>query len=145
VTATLDVALGVDRPDWFLELLTEREPRIRLHFDRALYKKDRSPDEQAAFEAMLDSAEALLGLERDPAALARAVRANPRLRWVHTIPAGGGQYIRRAGLTPHELERVLFTTSAGVHARPLCDFPFCRRSSVRVRGTATSPSGCSTT
>jgi phosphoglycerate dehydrogenase-like enzyme len=44
------------------------------------------------------------------------------LRWVHTIPAGGGAQVRSAHLDQASLERILFTTSAGVHAQPLAEF-----------------------
>jgi phosphoglycerate dehydrogenase-like enzyme len=54
--------------------------------------------------------------------LARTVAANPGLRWVHTIPAGGGQQVRAARLDRDVLDRILFTTSAGVHAEPLAEF-----------------------
>jgi phosphoglycerate dehydrogenase-like enzyme len=50
------------------------------------------------------------------------VRANPRLRWVQTMAAGGGGQVKAAGLTREELDRVTFTTSAGVHAGPLAEF-----------------------
>ncbi len=46
----------------------------------------------------------------------------PALRWVHTMPAGGGAHVKEAGLTAAELERVVFTTSAGVSAPPLSEF-----------------------
>jgi phosphoglycerate dehydrogenase-like enzyme len=72
---------------------------------------------------LVDSADALYGIpDVDPAALARTVRANPRLRWVHTMAAGGGGQVKAAGLTDAELARVAFTTSAGVHGGPLAEF-----------------------
>ena len=54
--------------------------------------------------------------------LARAVRENPRLQWVQTMAAGGGSTVRDADLTPEELDRVVFTTSAGVHGPTLTEF-----------------------
>lgn len=84
---------------------------------------ERTPEQQARFEALLDSADALFGVpDQSGRALGRTVAANPRLRWVHTIPAGGGQQVKAARLDPADLERVLFTTSAGVHAVPLAEF-----------------------
>jgi len=113
-------------------LIAEREPRLELVHETSLLpdprsdwmaRHERSPEEQARFEALVDTAEALLGVpDGSGRALARAVAANPRLRWVHTIPAGGGQQVRAAGLSAVELERVVFTTSAGVHAGPLSEF-----------------------
>lgn len=83
----------------------------------------RTHAQQRTYEAAIDSADALYGIpDQDPASLARAVRANPRLRWVHTMAAGGGSQIKAAGLAADELDRVAFTTSAGVHGEPLAEF-----------------------
>ncbi|RMI08793.1 D-2-hydroxyacid dehydrogenase [Cellulomonas triticagri] len=83
----------------------------------------RTPEQQARFDALLDSADVLYGIpDVSPAALARTVRANPRLRWVQAMAAGSGAQVRAAGLTAAELDRVVVTTSAGVHAGPLAEF-----------------------
>ena len=80
-------------------------------------------EQQAEFDELVDSAEALFGLpDVDSAALARTVAANPRLRWVMTTAAGGGGQVKAAGLDREALERVLFTTSAGVHGGTLAEF-----------------------
>ncbi len=85
--------------------------------------KQRTPEDQARYESLLDSADVLFGVpDQSGRALARTVAANAGLRWVHTIPAGGGQQVRAARLSDDDLERVLFTTSAGVHATPLAEF-----------------------
>lgn len=118
------------------ELLTEREPRIDLVVDQSLlppmrhpadFSGDpsfrRTPEQQAAYEEMVDTADALYGIpDVDPGALARTVHSNPLLRWVHTMAAGGGGQVRAAQLTAAELERVVFTTSAGVHGDALAEF-----------------------
>lgn len=102
---------------WEPELLSDPE------IDWMTGPKRREPEEQARFESLLDSAEVLFGVpDQSGRALGRTVAANPRLRWVHTIPAGGGQQVKAARLSDADLERVLFTTSAGVHARPLAEF-----------------------
>lgn len=83
----------------------------------------RTPAEQRRFEELVDSADALFGIpDVDPAALARTVAANPRLRWVMTTAAGGGAQVREAGLAPEALQRVVFSTSAGVHGGALAEF-----------------------
>ncbi|MDJ0333855.1 D-2-hydroxyacid dehydrogenase [Salinibacterium sp. G-O1] len=124
--------LGKPQCDRLLQL----EPRIDLLWDPSLmpamrhatdYRGDpdfaRTPAQTTAFERLLDSADALFGIpDLSPDALRRAVRANPRLRWVQTMAAGGGAQVRVAGLDAHELERVVFTTSAGVHGGPLSEF-----------------------
>jgi len=118
------------------ELIVAREPRIDLVVDQSLLPPMRHPadfagdpaferdaEQQAAYEAAIDTADALYGIpDVDPAALARAVRANPRLRWVHTMAAGGGGQVRAADLSVEELDRVAFTTSAGVHGDALAEF-----------------------
>lgn len=132
----LRVAVAVNLPEELCELIERLEPRVDLVRDHRLYRPLRGPadwvgdpslarssEDQAAYESMLDDADAIFGIpDSDPAALARAVAANPRLRWVHTMAAGGGGQVRAAALDDAALERVAFTTSAGVHGAPLAEF-----------------------
>jgi len=114
------------------DLVRRLEPRVDLVHDPELAGPpsenwmehyDRPPHLQAAYEEYIDSAEALYGVpDQSGRALARTVAVNPGLRWVHTIPAGGGQQVRAARLSREDLERIVFTTSAGVHAEPLAEF-----------------------
>lgn len=136
MTARLRVVVAAPLAPELCELLTTREPRIDLVVDQTLlppmrhpadFSGDpsfrRTPEQQAAYEELIDSAEALYGIpDVDPAALARTLRANPSLRWVHTMAAGGGGQVRAADLTEAELDRVVFTTSAGVHGDALAEF-----------------------
>ncbi len=132
----LRVAIATPLTDELCALLTRLEPRLDIVCDQTLlppmrwpgdHEGDptfvRTPADQVAFEALVDSADALYGLpDTDPVALARTVRANPRLRWVHTMAAGGGGQVKAAGLTDEELARVRFSTSAGPHSGPLGEF-----------------------
>ncbi len=116
--------------------ILQLEPRIELIRDQSLYPPmrhaadfsgdpsfRRTPEQQHAFEDMVDDAEVLYGIpDVDPAALKRTVEANPSLRWVHIMAAGGGGQVKAAGLSADQLERVAFTTSAGVHGGPLAEF-----------------------
>ena len=116
--------------------IEQLEPRIEMVRDQSLlppmrfaadYSGDpsyaRTAEQQAAFEALLDSADVLYGIpDVDPAALRRTVEANPRLRWVQTMAAGGGGQVKAADLSAGDLGRVTFTTSAGVHGGPLAEF-----------------------
>lgn len=78
---------------------------------------------QARYERLVDSAEILFGIpDTSPAALARTVEANPGLRWVHTMAAGGGSQVRDAGIAPERLATLRVSTSAGVHGRGLAEF-----------------------
>lgn len=121
------------------ELIAEivaAEPRIDFVRDQSLLKPQRfpgdhsgdpdfrrTPAQQAAFEALVDSADVLYGVpDETPAELARTAAANPGLRWVHTMPAGGGAQVKAAGLPGAALERIAFSTSAGVHAEPLAEY-----------------------
>lgn len=83
----------------------------------------RSDEQQQRYEQMVNSAEALFGApDADAPALGRAVVSNQRLRWVHTMAAGGGSLVKEAGLSDENLQRVLFTTSAGIHGTSLAEF-----------------------
>jgi phosphoglycerate dehydrogenase-like enzyme len=134
--AQLRVVVPTPLSEELCALIERTEPRLELVRDQSLlpprlhpadHRGDpafrRTADQQARFEELIDSAEALYGLpDQSPQQLRRTVAANPRLRWVHTTPAGGGGQVRAAGLDPADLHRVVFTTSGGVHAEPLAEF-----------------------
>ncbi len=106
-----------------LEVVWEPELLNDPDIDWMVGPRQRTPEEQERYEALLDSADVLFGVpDHSGRALGRTVAANPRLRWVHTIPAGGGQQVKAARLAEADLERIVFTTSAGVHATPLAEF-----------------------
>jgi phosphoglycerate dehydrogenase-like enzyme len=119
------------------ERVASADPRVELLFDPDLlpparYAGDhggdpefrRDPDGEARWRAMLDRAEVLLGIPGDSAdALAGLLAgAHPGLRWIHATSAGAGELLRRAGLDRGALDRVVVTTSSGVHAVPLAEF-----------------------
>lgn len=130
------VAIATPLPTDLRHLITDVDPGVELLVDDELLPPMRwpgdhdgdpafvrTPAQQAAFEGLLAGADVLYGIpDVKPPALAAAVRANPQLRWVHTMAAGGGGQVRAAGLTEEELGRVLFTTSAGVHGGTLAEF-----------------------
>lgn len=132
----LRVAVATPLAEELCRLVEEREPRVELVRDQSLYPPmrhpadfagdpdfSRTPEQQRAFEEMLDSADALYGIpDLDPTALKRTAGANPGLRWVHTQAAGGGAQVKAAGLDDAQLQRIVFTTSAGVHGGPLAEF-----------------------
>ena len=135
-TDRLRLVLATPLPEELCLLLEERAPGVDLVREHDLLPPMRYPgdhggdpgfertaEQQARFEALLDSADALYGIpDESPEALARTVRANPRLRWVQTMAAGGASQLAAAGLSEAELDRVVVTTSAGVHARTLAEF-----------------------
>lgn len=106
-----------------LDVIWEPELLADPAIDWMAGAKQRTPEEQTRFDALLDTADVLFGApDQSGRALGRTVAANRGLRWVHTIPAGGGQQVKAARLSDADLERVVFTTSAGVHAIPLAEF-----------------------
>lgn len=134
--ARLRVVVATPLSEQNCQRILELEPRIDLVRDQDLYPPmrhaadfsgdptfRRTPAQQQEFEELVDSAEALYGIpDVDPAALRRTVEANPRLRWVHTMAAGGGGQVKAAGLSSDQLSKIIFTTSAGVHGGPLAEF-----------------------
>ena len=83
----------------------------------------RDAEGEARWRALLDRAEVLFGVPDDSAeGLAEVVNGLPQLRWVHATSAGAGEQVRKAGLSPEALKRVVITTSSGVHAVPLAEF-----------------------
>ena len=132
----IKVAIATPLAPELRHLITDVHPAVELLIDDALLPVQRIPgdhqfdptftrslEQQVAFDQLLAEAEVFYGIpDTDPAALGPAVRANPRLRWVHTMAAGGGAQVKAAGLTARELERVVFTTSAGVHGPTLAEF-----------------------
>ncbi|WP_430592405.1 D-2-hydroxyacid dehydrogenase [Humidisolicoccus flavus] len=133
---TLRVALAAPLPEELCKRIEALEPRVTLLRDHALLAPmrhaadwpgdpafQRSPEQQAALDSMIDSAEVLFSFpDVQTESLQRAVRSNPNLRWVQLMAAGGGAQVRSAAFSDEELERVQFTTSAGVHGSPLAEF-----------------------
>lgn len=136
IKVAIKVAIATPLPPDLRSLITDVDPGVELLVDDDLlppmrhpgdHEGDpgyvRTPEQQAAFDALLAKADILYGIpDVQPTALAAAVRANPRLRWVQTMAAGGGSSVKAAGLTDDELARVQFTTSAGVHGGTLAEF-----------------------
>jgi len=135
-TGRLRVVASTPITEDLIAEIVRAEPRIDFVRDQKLLPPQRFPGdhsgdptftrtaaEQSAFDALVDSAEVLYGVpDEKPALLARTVAANPGLRWVHTMPAGGGAQVKAAGLTEADLARVAFSTSAGVHSEPLAEY-----------------------
>ncbi|UUE19541.1 D-2-hydroxyacid dehydrogenase [Microbacterium sp. J1-1] len=132
----LRAVVAVPLPEDLCRLIEEIEPRVEVISDHALLppmrgpadwsgdpEYTRTPSQQQAFDELVDSADALFGIpDVDAEALARTVTANTRLRWIMTTAAGGGATVKAAGLDRDALDRVIFTTSAGVHGGPLAEF-----------------------
>jgi glyoxylate/hydroxypyruvate reductase len=112
------------------------EPRAEVRYEPDLLPPARYPadhlgdpafrrdaDSEARWRALLDEAEVLFGIPGDSAeGLAEVITGLPGLRWVHATSAGAGEVVRKAALPAEALERVIVTTSSGVHAVPLAEF-----------------------
>ncbi|MFT8395281.1 D-2-hydroxyacid dehydrogenase [Propionibacterium sp.] len=132
----LRIAVAAPLHDDSVALIEEREPRVEVVKDDSLiapmrWAADFSGDpafhrteaQDVELRALLDSADVLFG-KPDAASggITRAVRDNPKLRWVQLPAAGGGGQVKGAHLTREELDRVVFTTGSGPHAGPLAEF-----------------------
>ena len=136
VPETLRVVVATPLSEELCELIERLEPRVTMVRDQSLLAPQRhagdhdgdpafsrTPEQQQRFDELVDSAEALYGVpDQSGSELNRTVEANPKLRWVHTMPAGGGVQVRAGNLTEEQLARIEFTTSAGTHAEPLAEF-----------------------
>ncbi|WP_394940176.1 D-2-hydroxyacid dehydrogenase [Psychromicrobium sp. YIM B11713] len=119
-----------------VEQIRQSCPSATVLYDQALLPPERFPadhsgdpefqrdsEHESRYWQNIRQADALYGIPNEsPADLARAIRENPQLRWVHAMAAGAGGTVRAAQLNSEELSRVTVTTSAGVHALPLAEF-----------------------
>ncbi len=133
---TIRVAVATPLEPELQKLITDSEPGVQLLVDDDLLPPMRFPGDhegapdfartvvqQEKFERLLADADVFYGIpDTNPTALASAIHANAHLRWVQTMAAGGGAQVKAAGLTDAELDRIIFTTSAGVHAGTLAEF-----------------------
>ncbi|AXE37519.1 D-2-hydroxyacid dehydrogenase [Acidipropionibacterium virtanenii] len=135
---TLSVAIATPLPDDedLCALMRRIEPRLSVEYRPDLlppmrWPADHSGDpgwrrtdaQQNEFDRLLAAADVLYGFpDGDPASLRAAVQANPGLKWVQGMAAGAGAAVAEAHLSAEDLQRVVFTTSAGVHADNLAEF-----------------------
>lgn len=112
------------------------DPRVEVAYEPDLLPPTRYPNDHRGVEdfwrtpaderrwwGIIEAAEVLFGIPGDsPEGLAQAVRGSGRLRWVQATAAGAGEQVSSAQLSRAELERVIVTSAAGVHAGPLAEF-----------------------
>jgi phosphoglycerate dehydrogenase-like enzyme len=79
---------------------------------------ERTPEQEAAWRRLLAQADILFDF--DYTHLNDLPDLAPRLRWIQATSAGIGQFVKRMGYA--ERTNWIFTTSSGVHARPLAEF-----------------------
>lgn len=131
----LTVGIAVGLPESLCGRLVELEPRIELVRDVDAVPpatsiggwarpaaRERTDEQVSAWVRTLAGCDALFGVPGSPAVLASVLAASDSVRWVHTMAAGGGSQVKAAGLDAETLDRVTFTTSAGVHGAPLAEW-----------------------
>jgi phosphoglycerate dehydrogenase-like enzyme len=135
-SSQLTVVLATPLDPDLRHLITDVDPRVEFLVDDELLPPqrfpgdhvgdpafERTPEQWDAFRALLARADVLYGIpDVDSKLLSETVAANPRLRWVQTMAAGGGSSVKEANLSDADLARVVFTTSAGVHGGTLAEF-----------------------
>ena len=130
----------ISSPLWTAELarrIADADPRVELLHEPELvaparwngdiagdpgFRRDEAGER--GWQELLARAEVLFGMPGGSAeGLVEAVQAGKRLRWVQGRNAGAGEQLAQAAeQAREELERVIVTTSSGVHGGPLAEF-----------------------
>ncbi len=92
-------------------------PKPRYRADHVGQPLQRSPEDQSRWEALLGDAEVLFDF--DYTGVPELPERAKNVRWVQATSAGIGQFVTRQNLARMN---AVFTTSSGVHARPLAEF-----------------------
>lgn len=135
-SATVKVMIVTPLEEELVRKIEGTDARLEVLYDHTLlppprYPSDhkgepgfrRDPAGERRWEEMLESAEVIFGIPGDsPEMLREVVRRATRVEWIQATSAGAGEQVRVAGLSPRELDRVIVTTSSGIHAGPLAEF-----------------------
>ena len=92
-------------------------PTIRYAADHGGIRPQLNAADQARWQSIVAQADIMFDFDwMSPEKLPTTA---PRLRWVQATSAGIGEFVAR-----HQLHKssIVFTTAAGVHARPLAEF-----------------------
>jgi phosphoglycerate dehydrogenase-like enzyme len=124
--AELVRAIAVASPDSEIDFDPGVLPPIRYPSDhRGPPEWRRSDEAEQRWRELLASADIMYGVPADTGAgLAAALPLAPHVRWVQGTSAGAGELVRAAALSRELLERVTFTSAAGVHGGMLAEFVF---------------------
>ncbi len=135
-SATVKVMIATPLEEELVRKIEGTDARLEVLYDSTLLPPPRYPSDhkgdpsfrrdaagERRWEEMLEGAEVLFGIPGDsPEMLREVVRRAPRVEWIQATSAGAGEQVRVAGLSPEELDRVIVTTSSGIHAGPLAEF-----------------------
>jgi glyoxylate/hydroxypyruvate reductase len=92
-------------------------PKPRYQADHVGEKLERTPEQHARWLELLGQAEVLFDF--DYTATKVLPERAPNVRWIQASSAGIGQFVHRLG---YARMNAVFTTSSGVHARPLAEY-----------------------
>ncbi len=107
---------GIDarlKVEYYPDLL----PKPRYQADHVGAQLERSPANQARWLRLLGQAEVLFDF--DYTGVKELPERAPHVRWIQASSAGIGQFIQRQN---YARMNAVFTTSSGVHARPLAEY-----------------------
>ena len=92
-------------------------PAPRYQADHIGEKLERTPTDQTRWLQLLSEAEVLFDF--DYTGIAQLPERAPKVRWIQASSAGIGQFVARQN---YARMNAVFTTSSGVHARPLAEY-----------------------
>jgi glyoxylate/hydroxypyruvate reductase len=92
-------------------------PKPRYVADHTGHPLERSSEEQTRWLGLLAKAEVLFDF--DYTSIAELPERAPKVRWIQASSAGIGQFVHRQN---YARMNAVFTTSSGVHARPLAEY-----------------------
>jgi glyoxylate/hydroxypyruvate reductase len=92
-------------------------PKPRYQADHVGAPLERNSTDQARWLALLERAEVLFDF--DYTGVAELPERAPKVRWIQASSAGIGQFVTRQN---YARMNAVFTTSSGVHARPLAEY-----------------------
>lgn len=100
-----------------VEYHPELLPKPRYIADHVGHPLQRTPEDQARWEALLAEAEILFDF--DHTGVKELPQRAKKVRWLQATSAGIGQFVKR---NHYGCMNTVFTTASGVHARPLAEF-----------------------
>jgi glyoxylate/hydroxypyruvate reductase A len=113
-----------------VERIRKVDPRLQVIFEPDLLAKPnypadhygelvRTPEQEARWRQLLGQADIMFDF--DYSHRPELPEFAPQLRWVQASSAGIGQFVKRYGYDTR-MPATIFTTSSGIHARPLAEF-----------------------
>jgi glyoxylate/hydroxypyruvate reductase len=100
-----------------VEYHPELLPKPRYVADHTGHPLERSPKDQVRWLGLLSQAEVLFDF--DYTGILELPERAPKVRWIQATSAGIGQFVHRQN---YPRMNAVFTTSSGVHARPLAEY-----------------------